>query len=92
MSACYFLGAKRITSKKSGKDYFPASFLALNSWGDWDKFTKFCASEGAYQDLIANVPVGYPVQCSLDMQGALVQCVPVDGIVPLDLAEEGGVI
>lgn len=92
MSACYFLGAKRITSKKSGKDFFPASFLALNNWGDWDIFTKFCADEGVYSDIIANVPKGYPVQCSLDMGGALVQCVPVDNIPPLDLYEEGGAI
>lgn len=90
MSACYFLGVKKITSKKSGKDFYPATFLSKSNFGDWQSFTKFCESEGVYQDILENVAVGFPVVVSLDMNGSIIRCVPHDTFPPIELYEEGG--
>ncbi|MBQ8921420.1 MAG: hypothetical protein IJ060_04570 [Oscillospiraceae bacterium] len=91
MSACYFLGVKKVTSKKSGKVYFPCTLLSKNSWGDWETFHKFCDSEAVYQDILENVFPGMPVVVSLDMTGSVLRCVPHDSFPPLELYEEGGV-
>lgn len=89
MAAVYFLGAKKITSKKSGKDFYPANFLTLNSWGDWSVSTKFCASVDVYEDLIDNVEIGAPVVCTLGMNGELLSVVQHDSVPALELDDSG---
>ena len=79
MAAVYFMGVKKVTSKKSGKDFYPANFLCLNNWGDWSIMTKFCADSSVYSDLLS-VEVGSPVICQLGMQGELLQAVPHDSV------------
>lgn len=91
MAVCYFLGAKKITSKKSGKDFYPVTFLTINNWGDWDCIHKFCC-ESAFLSAVNDCPVGYPVVVTLDMLGNVLNIVPRDDIPPLELTEEGGVI
>ena len=88
MAAVYFLGVKTVTSKKSGKTFYPANFLCKNSWGDWTVVTKFCASEEVYDDL-QDIDVGAPVVCSLGMQGELLQCVQHDTVPALLLDDDG---
>lgn len=87
MAAVYFLGVKEIKSKKSGKHFYPAKFLTLNAFGEWDIFTKFCESEDVYEDIVDNILVGSPVVCSLDMSGSLLKCVPHDTFPALDLPD-----
>ena len=84
MAACYFLGAKRITSKKSGKEFFPANFLCLNSWGDWSVITKFCESEDVYEE-VTDIDIGSPVICTLGMSGELLKCCAHDSVPALEL-------
>lgn len=91
MSVCYFLGAKKVTSKKSGKDYFPCTFLSQNSWGDWETFHKFCDGQETFTNLVSEISVGIPVIVALDMVGNVTNCVPNDDIPPIDLYMEGGV-
>lgn len=87
MAACYFLGAKSIKSKKSGKFFYPAKFLSVNAWGEWEIFTKFCASEEVFDSITDDVIVGAPVVCTLDMQGNVLQCVAHDSVPALELPE-----
>lgn len=88
MAAVYFLGAKSITSKKSGKEFFPANFLTKNAWGDWTVATKFCASEEVYEDITDNILVGSPVICSLDMNSNIIRCVAHDSVPALEFPED----
>lgn len=85
MAACYFLGAKCITSKKSGKEFFPATFLIKNNWGDWQSVTKFCDSAAVFQDIKQNVDLGAPVVCTLGMNGELLKVVQHDSVPALEL-------
>lgn len=89
MAACYFLGVKKITSKKSGKDFYPANFLCLNSWGDWTTVTKFCESESVFEEILDNVDVGAPVVCTLGMNGELLKCIQHDSVPALELDDSG---
>ena len=88
MSAVYFLGAKCINSKKSGKEFFPATFLTKNNWGDWSVSTKFCDSRQVFLDLVENVDVGAPVVCTLGMNGELLQAVQHDSFPALELVDD----
>lgn len=88
MSAVYFLGAKVVTSKKSGKEFYPANFLCKNAWGDWTVVTKFCDTEEVYEE-VSDIDVGAPVVCSLGMQGELLKCCQHDSVPPLLLDDDG---
>lgn len=85
MAACYFLGVKRVVSKKSGKDYFPATFLTKNNFGDWVTVTRFCADCPTYAALHDDCRIGDPVVVSLDMNGNVIQCVPHESVPALEL-------
>lgn len=85
MAACYFLGAKRITSKKSGREFFPATFLIKNSWGDWVTVTKFCDSCGTFCEIHDEIEVGAPVVCTLGMNGELLKVIQHDSVPVLQL-------
>lgn len=88
MSAVYFLGAKEVKSKKSGKSFYPANFLCKNNWGDWQVLTKFAANEQMYEELI-DIDVGAPVVCSLGMSGELLKVVQHDTVPALLLDDDG---
>lgn len=85
MAACYLLGVKSVTSKKSGKTFYPVTLLTRNNFGDWETRTAFCADEGVYQTINESCSIGDPVVCSLDMTGNLIQCVSHDSFPPLQL-------
>lgn len=85
MAACYFLGAKRIISKKSGRDFFPANFLIKNNWGDWTVVTKFCDSYDVFCEILDDVEVGAPVVCTLGMNGELLKVIQHDSVPVLQL-------
>lgn len=85
-SLTYFLGAKKIHSKKKDEDFFCVTLLSRNNWGDWETFTKFC-DESLFNDVVQNVAVGFPVICSFDMGGSLIQCIAHDTVPPLDLPD-----
>lgn len=84
MSAVYFMGAKCITSKKSGKIFYPANFLTKNNWGDWQIVTKFCDNADVFSD-VNEIPVGSPVVCTFGMNGELLKCIDHDSVPVLDL-------
>lgn len=86
MGAVYFLGCKKITSKKSGKAFFPAKFLVKNSFGDWDTMTKFCDSADVAAECM-EIPLGSPVVCTLGMGGELLKCINHDSVPALELDE-----
>ena len=86
MAVTYFLGAKKIHSKKKNEDYFCVTLLSRNNWGDWQTFTKFC-DQSVYDSIIDDVGLGFPVVCSFDMGGSLVQCVAHDTVPPLELPD-----
>ena len=86
MSAVYFMGCKKVSSKKSGKTFFPASFLVKNSWGDWTIMTKFCESADVAAECM-DIPVGSPVVCTLGMGGELLKCIDHDSVPVLELDE-----
>lgn len=90
MSAVYFLGVKKITSKKNGKDFYPANFLHKNNWGDWFVSTKFCANADVANELL-DIPIGSPVICNLGMGGELISCTDHDSVpaLPLDDDNDG---
>lgn len=88
MSACYFMGCKKITSKKNGNDYYPANFLIKNGWGDWQIVTKFCDTPDVFEEILASVEVGAPVVCTLGMQGELLKCIQHDSVPVLELDNE----
>lgn len=90
MSAVYFLGAKKIISKKSGKEFYPANFLCKSNWGDWQVVTKFCVNEEVFEDVYDNIDIGAPVVCSLGMQGELLSCVQHDSVPALLLDDDDG--
>lgn len=85
MAACYFLGAKRITSKKSGREFYPATFLIKNTWGDWCTVTKFCDSYDVFVDIKDEIEVGAPVVCTLGMNGELLKVIQHDSVPVLQL-------
>lgn len=85
MAACYFLGAKRITSKKSGREFYPATFLIKNNWGDWGTVTKFCDSYDVFMEIMDDVEVGAPVVCTLGMNGELLKVIQHDSVPVLQL-------
>ncbi len=87
MSAVYFMGVREVESKKSGKTFYPASFLFRNSWGNWVVESKFCSSSSVANDIEENVLVGSAVVCTLGMGGELVSCVPDDTIPMLELVD-----
>lgn len=87
MAAVYFLGAKTVKSKKSGKEFYPANFLCKNAWGDWSVLTKFCDSEEVYEECL-DIDVGAPVVCSLGMQGELLKIVQHDSVPALLLDDD----
>lgn len=84
MAACYLLGVKSVTSKKSGKTFFPATFLVKNSWGDWSTVTKFCDSVDVANE-VHEIPIGSPVVCTLGMNGELLKCIDHDSVPALEL-------
>lgn len=86
MSAVYFMGCKEVKSKKSGKTFFPASFLTKNGWGDWSIITKFCDSADVAAECF-DIPVGSPVVCTLGMGGELLKCIDHDSVPALELDE-----
>lgn len=88
MAAVYFLGAKQVISKKSGKAFYPANFLCKNGWGDWSVLTKFCDSEEVYEECL-DIDIGAPVVCSLGMQGELQKIVQHDSVPALLLDDDG---
>lgn len=88
MATVYFLGAKKITSKKSGKTFYPVNFLCKNSWGDWTVATKFCDSEEIYEEAL-DIDVGAPVVCSFGMSGELLKVVQHDTVPALLLDDDG---
>ena len=87
MAACYFLGAKSITSKKNGQKYFPAVFLTKSQWGEWETVTKFLSDESIYESVIDSCSVGDPVVCTLDMGGHVLEVVPHESVPSLELDE-----
>lgn len=89
MSSVYFLGVKEVTSKKSGKKFYPANLLCKNAWGDWTVLTKFCDSEEVYEEA-QDIDVGAPVVCSLGMQGDLLKIVQHDTVPALLLDDDDG--
>lgn len=87
MAAVYFLGSKEITSKKSGRKFFPCTFLTRNNWGDWTTVTKFCDSETVFQST-KDIEIGSPVVCSFGMNNELLNVVAHD-TVPALLLDDG---
>lgn len=85
MAACYFLGVKCITSKKSGREFYPATFLIKNNWGDWGTVTKFCDSHDVFMDIMDEIEVGAPVVCTLGMNGELLKVIQHDSVPVLQL-------
>ena len=88
MAACYFLGAKKIISKKNGREFYPATFLTRNNFGDWQTVTRFCSEQSVFDALIIACTVGDPVVVSLDMNGNVLQCVPHESVPALELDVE----
>ena len=80
MGTVYFMGAKAIQSKKSGKKFFPATFLHQNSWGDWETVTKFCDSEDVFTQIQAECEVGAPVALQLGLSGEVLGAVQHDTV------------
>lgn len=84
MSAVYFMGCKKVESKKSGKVFFPANFLTKNSFGDWSIITKFCASADVAAECMDILP-GSPCVCTLGMNGELLKCIEHSSCPALEL-------
>lgn len=89
MAACYFMGCKKITSKKSGETYYPCNFLVKNRWGDWEIVTKFANCCEVFEEILVTVEVGAPVVCTLDMSGGLLKCIQHDSVPALELDNDG---
>lgn len=88
MAACYFMGARDGTGKKSGKWYGMVSLLTRNGFGNWCIMDVFCASCGVYDSVIKDCSVGDPVEVTTNLHGQLVECVAHDSFPALDLYDD----
>lgn len=81
----YFLGAKKVISKKNGGIYFFVTILRLNRYGDWESVTYDCDCDSTFEKIKSECESGFPVVAIRDADDLLISCTPVDDVEPLNL-------
>lgn len=81
----FYLGAKRVTSKKNGQTYLFVSVLRLNRYGDWESIAYDCDCTETFEKIKSECEPGFPVVITRDSDDYLVSCTPVDDFEPLNL-------
>lgn len=83
--ATYFLGGKRVVSKKNGVVYNFVTLLSKNRFGDWQTKTLDCDSNDTLDLILDEFEIGQAVKVRKDDDDYLCECSLVDSIPALDL-------
>ena len=83
--ATYFMGAKKVVSKKTGEVYFFISLLRKNRYNDWEVFTTTADTEETYIHITDDCSVGDPVKVLYGDNNKIAVLEVREDVLPLEL-------
>lgn len=84
-SSSYYLGGKRVVSKKTGEVYNFVRILRQNRWQDWETVSYTCDSDATLDNILNTVKVGDPVKVLRDDNDDVVSLTIVKDVKRLEI-------
>lgn len=84
-SNCYYLGGKRVVSKKTGEVFNFVRILRKNRWQDWETVSYTCDSDDTLDNILNTVWVGDPVKVLRDDNDDVVSLTIVKDVKRLEI-------